>query len=85
MALFQFDYLLIAEKSVEVICGLFLLLNRFVPLVLAVLAPIVINIFLLHLFVDHSLLLVAFIMLLMYSYLLFLYRENFKGLFAKRP
>ena len=39
MQLFQFDYLLVVEKSLEIICGILLLANRYVPLALAILAP----------------------------------------------
>jgi len=37
-------------KGTEVVCGLLLLIGAFVPLALIVLAPIVLNIFLTHLF-----------------------------------
>ena len=57
MALFEFNYLLIAVKSVEIICGILLLTNQFIPLAIALLSPLIANIFLLHLFLDHSLLL----------------------------
>ena len=85
MALFEFEYLLIAEKSLEVICGILLLINRFIPLALAILSPIIVNIFLLHLFLDHSLLLLAVILLIIYGYLVWHYRENFKGILEKKP
>lgn len=85
MALFEFDYLLIAEKSLEIICGILLLTNRFIPLAIAVLVPIVVNIFLLHLFLDHSLLLLATLLVLALGYLLYVYRKNFKGLLEKKP
>jgi putative oxidoreductase len=41
-------------KSTEIICGLMLLTGVYVPLALIVLAPIVINIFLTHLFLAPS-------------------------------
>ncbi|MEK6580188.1 MAG: DoxX family protein [Bdellovibrionota bacterium] len=41
-------------KGVEVICGLLLLIGAFVPLALVVLAPIIINIFLVHAFLAPS-------------------------------
>ncbi len=41
-------------KGVEVICGAMLLAGAFVPLALIVLAPVILNIFLLHAFVDPS-------------------------------
>ncbi len=37
-------------KVTELVCGLLLLIGRFVPLALVILAPIIINIFLTHLF-----------------------------------
>lgn len=47
MATGYFFYLL---KITEIVCGLFLILGWFVPLALVVLAPIVLNIFLVHAF-----------------------------------
>ena len=85
MALFEFEYLLIVEKSLEIICGVLLLINVFVPLALAILSPIVVNIFLLHLFLDRSLLLLAVILVIAHSYLLFCYRKNFKSILEKKP
>jgi uncharacterized membrane protein YphA (DoxX/SURF4 family) len=85
MALFQFDYLLVAEKTLEVVCGILLLLNLFVPLAIAVLSPIIVNILLLHLFLDRSLLILAIILTMAYVYLLFNYRANFKRIFERKP
>lgn len=39
-------------KGTEVVCGLLLLIGAFVPLALIVLAPIIINIFLVHVFMS---------------------------------
>ena len=85
MALFEFDYLLIVEKTLEIICGVLLLINQFVPLALAILSPIIVNIFLLHLFLDHSLLLLAGILIILHGYMLFHYRDNFKSILEKKP
>ncbi|GAA0342604.1 hypothetical protein GCM10008967_36300 [Bacillus carboniphilus] len=84
MQVFQLPYLLVLEKSLEIICGCLLLINRFVPLALAILAPLIANIFLLHLLHDHSLLVLAIILLLCETYLLFIYRANFVSLFVKK-
>jgi uncharacterized membrane protein YphA (DoxX/SURF4 family) len=83
MQLFQFDYLLVVEKSLEIICGIFLLANRYVPLALAILAPLIANIFLLHVFVDHSLLALAIVMVIAYGYLLYHYRMYFRRILEK--
>ncbi|WP_228552377.1 hypothetical protein [Gracilibacillus salitolerans] len=80
MVLFQFSYLLIVEKSLEVICGILLLMNRFVPLALAVLTPITANILLLHIFVDPSLLILAVIMVILQGYLFYHFRDKFRGI-----
>lgn len=85
MALFEFDYLLIVEKSLEIICGGLLLTNQFVPLAIAILSPIVANILLLHLFLDHSLLPLAVLLVLALGYMLFSYRENFLRIVERKP
>jgi hypothetical protein len=53
-ALFGSGYFFPLLKSIEVVAGLLLLMNRFVPLMLAVLAPIVVNILGFHLFLEPS-------------------------------
>lgn len=80
MVLFEFQYLLIFEKSLEIVCGLLLLINRFVPLALSILAPIIANILLFHIFLDHSLLLLALFLVIIHGFLLFRYRKNFRGI-----
>ena len=47
-------YFLPLLKCTETVCGLLLLLGRFVPLALVILAPIIINIFFTHLFLAPS-------------------------------
>ncbi|WP_223594527.1 DoxX family membrane protein [Neobacillus bataviensis] len=84
MELFQFQYLLIFEKSLEIICAVLLLSNRYVPLALALLSPILANIFLLHLFKDHSLLALAAVLVFVHGALLFYYRRNYVSLFEKK-
>ncbi|EMR07324.1 hypothetical protein C772_00340 [Bhargavaea cecembensis DSE10] len=85
MALFMFDYLLFVEKSLEIICGILLLTNQFVPLALAMLSPIVANIFLLHLFVDPSMLAFAVVVVLLYGLLFYQNKSHFSGLFVRKP
>ena len=85
MALFEFKYLLIAEKSLEILCGILLKINQFIPLAIAILSPIVANIFLLHLFLDHSLLPLAIMLVLTLGFLLFYYRKNFMNILERKP
>ena len=84
MALFEFKYLLIAEKSLEIICGILLILNQFVPLAIALLSPIVANILLLHIFLDHSLLILALLLVIALGYLLYYFRRNFMEIFERK-
>jgi putative oxidoreductase len=53
-ALMATHYMFPMIKGVEVICGLMLLTNMWVPLALALLAPNVVNIFLFHLYLEPS-------------------------------
>ncbi len=53
-AMLETGYLFPLVKALEVVCGALLLANVFVPLALLVLAPIVVNILALHLFLDPA-------------------------------
>lgn len=84
-ALFASGYLFPLLKTTEVAAGLLLLGGRFVPLALAVLAPIVINIVGFHLFVDPSGLGLALPMVAAEVYLAWTYRAAFAPMLAARP
>lgn len=62
-------YFFLLLKGTEIACGLTLLTNRFVPLALVVLAPIILNIFLVHAFLDPSGLVVASLLMVIEIYL----------------
>lgn len=47
-------YFFLLLKGTEIVCGLFLVTGFFVPLALVVLAPIVLNIFLVHAFLEPT-------------------------------
>lgn len=84
MATGYFFYLL---KGTEIVCGLMLMSGFFVPLALVVLAPIVLNIFLVHLFLEHSGLPMAIILGLIMVYLSFFSKEyspRIKALFKAK-
>ncbi|AXI10908.1 hypothetical protein CV093_20580 [Oceanobacillus sp. 143] len=78
-------YLLAIEKGVEIIAGFLLLIRRFVPLALVVLASIVINILAFHIFVDSEILPLAILVTLLEGVLAWFYRESFKGLLESKP
>ena len=64
-------------KGTEVIAGLLLLSGRFVPLSLALIAPVVVNILLYHLFLAPAGLAVPLILLATELYLAWSYRHVF--------
>lgn len=64
-------YFMTLLKVTETICGLLLLSGFFVPLALVVLAPIILNIFLVHAMMDPSGLPLATVMGLLLIYLAF--------------
>ena len=77
-------FVFIPLKSLELIAGILLLLNRFVPLALLALLPIGVNIFLLHLFADQALLINGIVVLLLLAVLLSHYRGYYSGLFVAK-
>jgi uncharacterized membrane protein YphA (DoxX/SURF4 family) len=76
-ALFASGYLFQLLKTIEVVAGLLLLGGFFVPLVLAVLAPILINIVSFHLFLEPSGLPVPLALLAAELFLAWSYRAAF--------
>lgn len=79
-------YLLQLVKVTESVCGLLLLVGWYVPLALVVLAPIVLNIFMVHLFMHPAGLPLAIILGLLLVYLAFFakpYSQKIKALFQK--
>ena len=73
-------YFFMLLKVTELVCGILLVVGRFVPLALVILAPIVINILMVHLFLDRSGLPVAIFLVLASLFLAYYYRESFAGL-----
>jgi hypothetical protein len=67
-----------------VLCGILLLSNRFVPLALAVLAPIVINIVAFHAFLAPSGLGLAGLVLVLEVFLAWAYRGAYRGVLVAR-
>lgn len=79
-------YFLVFLKVTEIVCGLMLLAGMFVPLALVVLAPIVLNIFLVHAFMAPEGLVVAVVLGVFQIYLSFFsaeYSPTIKSLFRR--
>lgn len=83
-ALLQTGYMFPFIKGTEVIAGALLLSNRFVPLALTILAPIVLNIFAFHLFLAPAALTVATFVVALELYLAWCYRAVFRPMLAPR-
>ncbi|MEK2643969.1 DoxX family protein [Bdellovibrio sp. BCCA] len=80
-------YFFVLLKLTESICGLLLLIGWFVPLALVVLAPIVLNIFLVHSFMAPSGVPLALVIGLLLIYLAFFaqpYSATVKQLFKRK-
>jgi len=73
-------YLMYLVMIVEVSVGLLLLINRYVPMALILLAPISVNIIAFHLFLDISGIIPAVLVTILNVYLLVAYRAHYYGL-----
>jgi putative oxidoreductase len=83
-ALFAGGYLLPLLKTTEVVAGLLLLGNRFVPLALAMLAPIVVNIVGFHMVLAPGGLALPIAVFLAELYLAWTYRAAFAPMLRAR-
>lgn len=77
-------YFLSLLKITELVCGIALIAGRFVPLALVILAPIVINILFVHIFLERSGLPVAIFLVLANLFLAYANWDKFKPLLAAK-
>jgi uncharacterized membrane protein YphA (DoxX/SURF4 family) len=84
VALVKSGYMMPLLMGTQVIVGVLLLANRFVPLAVAVVAPIVVNIFAFHAFLAPSGLVVAVIVVALEVYLAWQYRQVYRPMLAMR-
>jgi putative oxidoreductase len=77
-------YMLTTVKVIELVCGILLLVGRFVPLAAILLAPIIVNIFLFHLFLDRNGLPVAIFVVAANVFIAYYYRRSYAGLFTAK-
>lgn len=82
-ALFQSHYV-IAIGAVQVAGGFLLLINRYVPLGLTLLGPILVNILLYHLLMDPMGMPMAIVVALIWFFLFYNYRKYFSGIFTQK-
>lgn len=77
-------YLMYLVKILELICGLAFVLGRFVPLANVVIFPVVVNIFLIQVFIAPEGLLIGALLLLGSLFLAYAYRDTYKPLMISR-
>ena len=82
-AIMDTGYLWPVIKVTEIVCGVLLILGIFVPLALVVLAPVVLNILLFHIFLVPPGLEVAVTMLVLGTYLAYHHRSSFRGVLQR--
>ncbi len=73
-------YLMPLVKATELICGLAFVSGRFVPLATVVIAPVIVNIFLTHLFLAPEGIGPAIFLVLANSFVAYYYRESYRPL-----
>ena len=75
-------YLFQLIAVVEVVVGILLVLNRYAPLALVLLAPVSLNIILFHLFLDPGSMAAGALVTLLNVYLLFAHKAKYKSMWA---
>jgi hypothetical protein len=83
-AMMKTGYLFTLVKATESVVGIMLLSNRFVPLALALIAPVVVNIFLFHAFLAPSGVPLAAVVLALEIYLAYSYRASYRSMLVMK-
>ena len=83
-ALYKTGYMLPLIFVTQTLVGLLLLVNRFVPLALALIAPVIVNIILFHIFLAPSGYAMAAVVTVLELYLAWSYRSAFLPMLAPR-
>ncbi len=83
-AMFATGYLFVLVKVVEVASGVLLLSGRFVPLALALLAPIVVNIIFFHAFLAPAGIPLPLVVLALELFLAWSYRSVYRPMLSAR-
>lgn len=80
----QAHYMLPLISGTQVFVGVLLVLNRFVPLALILIAPVVVNIVAIHVFLLPAGLPIALVVLVIELYLIWAYRDAYRSVFCAR-
>jgi putative oxidoreductase len=82
-ALIKSHYVLVVS-ALQVVGGALLLVNRYVPLGLTLLGPVIVNILLFHLLLNHTGLGMAFVVVILWCIIAFRQRQYFASLFVQK-
>ena len=80
MALFKSGYLMQLVAAVEIMAGISFLLNRYTALMAVVLMPVMLNAFLVHLFLDPAGIAGASVLLIITIVIMFRNKERYQAL-----
>jgi putative oxidoreductase len=70
--------------ALQVIGGALLLVNRYVPLGLVLLGPVIVNIILYHVFLNPAGMLMAVVVAILWLIVFYAHRQYFSGIFVQR-
>ena len=70
--------------ALQVVGGALLLVNRFVPLGLVLLGPVIVNIILYHVFMNLTGAALAIVVVILWGIVFYSQRQYFSGIFAQR-
>ena len=73
-----------AVAAIQLLGGALLLVNRFVPLGLLLLGPVIVNIMLYHLFLNTTGIALAIVIAVLWVLVFYRHRQNFSGIFVQR-
>ena len=82
-ALFQSHYFFVVA-GLQIVGGLLLLVNRFVPLALVLLGPVIVNILLYHLFLNPAGIALALLVTILWFIVFYGHRQYLSGIFVQR-
>tara|TARA_R110000782_G_scaffold104737_3_gene192527 strand:- start:224 stop:613 length:390 start_codon:yes stop_codon:yes gene_type:complete len=84
-SLAQTGYIFPIVGALQIIVGILLIVNKFSPLTLIVIFPIMLNAFLLHLFLDPAGMAGSLVAIILNVFLFIAHRESYKNLFQMNP
>jgi uncharacterized membrane protein YphA (DoxX/SURF4 family) len=84
VALEKSGYMNQLVSATQLVAGILLLLNLFVPLALTVLAPVIVNIIAYHVFLDFNMIAPGIVVTILELYLAWVYRKAFLPMLAMK-